>query len=74
MYYAKIETFTHFFAVYPHTLQLRNLIYKFAFDFVEYEWKYNNRDFKGDQFQHFIKNAVQTEKELEHWKQNQQNR
>ena len=41
MYYARIETFTHFFAVYPHTLQLRNLIYKFAFDFVEYEWKYD---------------------------------
>ncbi|MGE0637736.1 MAG: IS1595 family transposase [Bacteroidia bacterium] len=35
---------------------------------VEYEWKYNNRDFKGDQFEHFIKNALKTEKELEHWK------
>ena len=35
---------------------------------VEFEWKFNNRFFKGNEFEKFIKNALSQEKELEHWK------
>lgn len=38
------------------------------FYLVEYEWKFNHRNFKGDEFQLFLKNALGQEKELEYWK------
>lgn len=38
------------------------------FYMVEYEWKFNNRNFKGNELEKFLKNALTQEKELEHWK------
>ena len=38
------------------------------FYLVEYEWKFNHRNFKGNQFEKFLKNALTHEKELEYWK------
>lgn len=38
------------------------------FYLVEYEWKYNTRKLKGDPFKHFLKNALNQEKELNYWK------
>jgi len=38
------------------------------FYMVEYEWKFNNRNFKGNELEKFLKNALNQEKELEHWK------
>lgn len=35
---------------------------------VEFEWKYNHRNFRGNQFEEYLKNALQQEKELVHWK------
>lgn len=35
---------------------------------VEFEWKYNHRNYKGNQLEKFLKNALFQEKELEHWK------
>ena len=35
---------------------------------VEYEWKFNNRNFKGNELEKFLKNALTHEKELEHYK------
>ncbi len=35
---------------------------------VEFEWKFNHRYFKGNEFEKFLKNALFQEKELEHWK------
>jgi transposase-like protein len=38
------------------------------FYMVEYEWKFNNRNFKGNELEKFLINALSQEKELEHWK------
>jgi transposase-like protein len=38
------------------------------FYLVEYEWKFNNRNYRGDEFEKFLKNALTHEKELEYWK------
>ncbi len=38
------------------------------FYLVEFEWKYNHRNFKGNQFEAFLKNALSQPKELYHWK------
>lgn len=38
------------------------------FYLVEYEWKYNHRLYKGDQFAKYLKNALSHEKELEYGK------
>ncbi len=38
------------------------------FYLVEYEWKFNNRNFRGNEFEKFLKSALTHEKELEHWK------
>ena len=38
------------------------------FYMVEYEWKFNNRNFKGNELEKFLKNALNQEKELEHYK------
>jgi len=38
------------------------------FYLVEYEWKFNHRNFKGNEFEKFLKNALTHEKELEYWK------
>lgn len=38
------------------------------FYMVEYEWKFNNRNYKGNELEKFLKNALNQEKELEHWK------
>ena len=38
------------------------------FYLVEYEWKFNNRNFKGVELEKYLKNALTQEKELEHWK------
>ena len=38
------------------------------FYLVEYEWKYNHRKFKGDEFKLFLENALKHENELEYWK------
>lgn len=35
---------------------------------VEFEWKYNHRNYRGNQLEKFLKNALFQEKELEHWK------
>ena len=35
---------------------------------VEFEWKFNHRYFKGNEFEKFLKNALSQEKELEHWR------
>lgn len=35
---------------------------------VEYEWKYNHRNFKGNEFEAFLTNALNHEKDLEYWK------
>ena len=38
------------------------------FYLVEYEWKFNNRNFRGNEFEKFLKSALTHEKELEYWK------
>lgn len=38
------------------------------FYLVQYEWNYNHRNYKGDLFKKFLKNALSNEKELEYWK------
>jgi transposase-like protein len=35
---------------------------------IEYEWKFNHRNFRGNEFEAFLKNALQQDKELEYWK------
>lgn len=35
---------------------------------VEFEWKYNHRNYRGNQLENYLKNALSHEKELEHWK------
>lgn len=38
------------------------------FYLIEYEWKFNHRNFKGNEFDKYLKNALSHEKELEYWK------
>jgi transposase-like protein len=38
------------------------------FYLVQYEWQYNHRNYRGNQFEAFLTNALQREKELEYWK------
>ena len=38
------------------------------FYLVEYEWKYNHKTFRGNEFESFLKNALTHPKELYHWK------
>lgn len=38
------------------------------FYLVEFEWKYNHRNFRGNEFEAYLKNALVHEKELYHWK------
>jgi len=38
------------------------------FYLVQYEWQFNNRNFKGNLFEKFLINALEHEKELEYWK------
>ncbi|MHB8401683.1 MAG: IS1595 family transposase, partial [Bacteroidia bacterium] len=38
------------------------------FYLVEFEWKFNHRFFKGNEFEAFLKNALAHPKELYHWK------
>lgn len=38
------------------------------FYLVEYEWKFNNRNYRGNQFEKYLKNALKQDKELEYWK------
>ena len=38
------------------------------FYLIEFEWKYNHKTFRGNQFEAFLKNALSHEKELEYWK------
>lgn len=35
---------------------------------VEFEYKYNTRNFRGNHLEKYLKNALSHEKELEHWK------
>lgn len=35
---------------------------------VEFEWKYNHRNYRGNQLEKYLKNALFQEKELEYWK------
>lgn len=35
---------------------------------IQYEWAFNHRNYKGDLFTEFLKNALQQEKELAYWK------
>lgn len=35
---------------------------------IEYEWKFNHRNYRGDEFEKFLKNALKQDKELEYWK------
>ena len=34
----------------------------------EFEWKFNNRFFRGNEFEKFLKNALNQDKELLYWK------
>lgn len=38
------------------------------FYLMQYEWQYNHRNYRGNKFEAFLKNALQQEKELEYWK------
>lgn len=38
------------------------------FYLLEYEYKYNTRNYRGNKFEKFLKNALNQEKELEYWK------
>lgn len=38
------------------------------FYLIEYEWKYNHRNYRGNEFEKFLKNALKQEKALEYWK------
>lgn len=38
------------------------------FYLIEFEWKYNNRNYKGNEFELYLKNALTQDKELEYWK------
>lgn len=38
------------------------------FYLVQYEWAFNHRNYKGDLFLAYLKNALNNEKELEYWK------
>jgi transposase-like protein len=38
------------------------------FYLVQYEWQFNHRNFKGNLFEKFLKNALEQGKELEYWK------
>lgn len=38
------------------------------FYLCQYEWQYNHRNFKGDLFKAYLKNALAHEKELNYWK------
>lgn len=44
------------------------------FYLVEYEWKFNNRNYRGNEFEKFLKNALTHEKELEYWKAKDSNK
>lgn len=35
---------------------------------LEFEWKFNHRNYRGNEFEKYLKNALQTEKSLEYWK------
>lgn len=38
------------------------------FYLVEYEWKFNHRNYKGNEFEKYLTNALNHQKELEYWK------
>ena len=38
------------------------------FYLVEFEWKYNHRNYRGNEFEAYLKNALAHDKELYHWK------
>ncbi len=38
------------------------------FYLIEFEWKYNHRNYRGNQLDKYLKNALSHEKELEYWK------
>ncbi|MFT4733849.1 MAG: transposase-like protein [Arcticibacterium sp.] len=38
------------------------------FYLTEYEWRYNHRNYRGNEFEKSLKNALNHEKELEYWK------
>lgn len=38
------------------------------FYLIEYEWKFNHRSYRGNEFEKFLKNALKQDKELEYWK------
>lgn len=38
------------------------------FYLVQYEWVYNHRNYRGNEFEKYLKNALGQEKELEYWK------
>lgn len=38
------------------------------FYLVEYEWKYNHKVYRGNEFEAFLKNALKQDKELAYWK------
>tara|TARA_R110000744_G_scaffold136161_2_gene245942 strand:+ start:241 stop:1017 length:777 start_codon:yes stop_codon:yes gene_type:complete len=35
---------------------------------IEYEWKFNHRNYRGNEFEKLLKNALKQDKELEYWK------
>ncbi|HEY9081922.1 MAG TPA: IS1595 family transposase [Vicingaceae bacterium] len=35
---------------------------------LEYEWKFNNRYYRGNEFEKYLKNALKHDKTLSHWK------
>lgn len=38
------------------------------FYLIEYEWKYNHKTFRGNEFETYLKNALNQPKEMLHWK------
>ncbi len=38
------------------------------FYLAEYEWKFNHRYYRGDEFEAYLKNALSHDKDLEYWK------
>jgi len=35
---------------------------------IKYEWKYNHKTFRGNEFEAYLKNVLNQPKELLHWK------
>lgn len=39
--HGELQIYTHFFAIIPTDLRLKNLIFKYAYNFIEMDWKWD---------------------------------